>query len=140
VRIVAVTFYTTDPDIHSRVERGLVSLELDHLALALLLSSQLEVLGSLDGNLVLPLAGSALHPEDELLCGLGFLPQDGLGLTTEALLLAVVPPPALGLLRLGGLLVLGHLELAVLVALGTVRVARLGNVNHPESRFFSTIS
>ena len=52
VRIVAVTFYTTDPDIHSRVERGLVSLELDHLALALLLSSQLEVLGSLDGNLV----------------------------------------------------------------------------------------
>ena len=49
---MAVTFYTTDPDIHSRVERGLVSLELDHLALALLLSSQLEVLGSLDGNLV----------------------------------------------------------------------------------------
>ena len=85
-------------------------------------------------DLVLPLADAALHPKDELLGGLGFLPQDRLRLTTEALLLAVVPPPTLGLLRLGGLLVLGHLELAVLVALGTVSVPRLGDVNHPESR------
>merc|ERR1712186_134040 len=80
-------------------------LELDHLALALLLSSQLEVLGSLDGALVLPLALSALQPEHQLLGGLGLLPQDGLGLASEALLLTVVPASALGLLRLGGLLV-----------------------------------
>ena len=42
-------------------------------------------------HLVLPLALSALQPEHQLLGGLGLLPQDGLGLASEALLLAVVP-------------------------------------------------
>ena len=42
-------------------------------------------------HLVLPLALSALEPQDQLLGGLGLLPQDGLGLASEALLLAVVP-------------------------------------------------
>ena len=42
-------------------------------------------------DLVLPLALSALQPQDQLLGGLGLLPQDGLGLTTESLLLAIVP-------------------------------------------------
>ena len=42
-------------------------------------------------HLVLPLALGALQPEDQLLGGLGLLPQDGLGLTSESLLLAVVP-------------------------------------------------
>ena len=41
--------------------------------------------------LVLPLALCALELEDQLLGGLGLLPQDGLGLASEALLLAVVP-------------------------------------------------
>merc|ERR1719471_31770 len=109
------------------------SLELDHLSLALLLSSQLEMLGSLDGTLVLPLALSALQPQDQLLGGLGLLSQDGLGLTSESLLLTVVPAPALGLLRLGGLLVLGHLHLGVLVALGAVGVTTLGHVHHLEA-------
>merc|ERR1711915_438851 len=85
-------------------------LELDHLSLALPFSSQLEMLGSLDGTLVLPLALGALESQHQLLSGLGLLPQDGLGLTSESLLLTVVPAPALGLLRLGGLLVLGHLH------------------------------
>ena len=49
------------------------------------------MLGPLDGNLVLPLADGALHPEHQLLGGLRLLPQDGLGLASEALLLAVVP-------------------------------------------------
>merc|ERR1739838_1189786 len=53
-------------------------LELDHLSLPLLLSSQLEVFGPLDGHLVLPLADRALHPEDQLLGGLGLLPQNRL--------------------------------------------------------------
>ena len=86
-------------------------LELDHLTLPLLFTSQLEVLGPLDGhlskigeltknifvyftlehNLVLPLADGALHPEHQLLGGLRLLPQDGLGLTSKALLLAIVP-------------------------------------------------
>merc|ERR1719378_549603 len=107
-------------------------LELDHLSLALLLSSQLEVLGSLDRDLVLPLALSALQPQDQLLGGLGLLPQDGLGLTSEPLLLAVVPTTTLGLLGLSGLLVLGHLEGLVGQALGVgaVRPAELGPVHH----------
>ena len=42
-------------------------------------------------DLVLPLALSALQPQHQLLGSLGLLPQDGLGLTTESLLLAIVP-------------------------------------------------
>jgi len=47
--------------------------------------------GSLDGDLVLPLACRALEPQDQLLGGLCLLPQDGLGLTSETLLLTIVP-------------------------------------------------
>ena len=46
---------------------------------------------SLEHHLVLPLADGALHPEHQLLGGLRLLPQDGLGLTSKALLLAIVP-------------------------------------------------
>ena len=66
-------------------------LELDHLTLPLLLAAKLEVLGPLDGHLVLPLADRALHPEHQLLGGLSLLPQDRLRLTPKALLLAIIP-------------------------------------------------
>merc|ERR1719334_3106998 len=79
---------------------------------------------------VLDAPTGALDPEDQLLGGLGLPPQDGLGLTAEALLLAIVPPSALSLLTLGRLLVLGDLELAVLVAPGAVGVPCLGDVHH----------
>ena len=46
---------------------------------------------TLERHLVLPLADGALHPEHQLLGGLRLLPQDGLGLTSKALLLAIVP-------------------------------------------------
>ena len=49
------------------------------------------MLGPLDRNLVLPLADGALHPEHQLLGGLSLLSQDRLGLTSESLLLAIVP-------------------------------------------------
>merc|ERR1712228_434094 len=104
-------FYFNVSDKAGRQEDGL---ELDHLSLALLLSPELEVLRSLDRTLVLPLALGALQPQHQLLGGLGLLPQDGLGLTTESLLLAIVPASALGLLGLRGLLVLGNLHLHVL--------------------------
>ena len=42
-------------------------------------------------HLVLPLALGALQPEDQLLGGLGLLPQDWLGLPTKSLLFAVIP-------------------------------------------------
>merc|ERR1719284_2223245 len=110
-------------------------LELDHLSLALLLSSQLKVLGSLDWALVLPLAICALQPQHQLLGGLGLLPQDGLGLTSESLLLPIIPTSTLGLLGLGRLLVLSHLHLDVLLAPGAVSVAGLGHVNHLEALY-----
>jgi len=61
-----------------------------------LLTAQLKVLAALEGELLLVLAGSALHSEDDLLGGLGLLLEDGLGLTTETLLLAVVSSLTLG--------------------------------------------
>merc|ERR550539_1253599 len=108
-------------------------LELDHLSLALLFSAELVVFGPLDGTLILPLALRALQPQYQLLGSLGLLPQDGLGLTSESLLLAIVPASALGLLGLGGLLVLSHLHLDVLVALGAEGVTTFGHVNHGEA-------
>jgi len=75
-------------------------LELDHLSLPPLVTSQLEVLGPLDWALPLSLALQALKTKDQLLGGLGLLPEDGLGLTSETLLLPVVTPPALGELGL----------------------------------------
>ena len=84
--------------------------------------------------LILPLALSALQLEDQLLSGLGLLPQDRFGLTSKALLLAIIPPSSLGLLGLSRLLVLGHLELLVGLALGVraVGVPPLGQVDHLE--------
>ena len=81
-------------------------LELNHLSLAFSFTSQLEMLGSLDGSLkqtvisryitiyanylVFPLALSTLQLEDQLLGGLGLLSQDGFGLTSESLLFTVI--------------------------------------------------
>merc|ERR1711942_277649 len=84
------------------------SLGLEHLAL-LLLASELEMLASLDGDLVLALAISALQSEDDLLGGLGLLSEDGLGLSSVSLLLAIVTPLALSLERVLAFLVLRHL-------------------------------
>merc|ERR550525_2331688 len=105
-------------------------LELYHLSLAFLLSTELEVFGPLDGALVLPLAARTLQPQHQLLGSLGLLPEDGLGLTTKTLLLSVVPASPLGLLGLSRLLVLSHLHLHVLVALGAEGVTSFGHVDH----------
>ena len=90
-RNTTLTILTTSSTLkEATCSRGF-RLELDHLALPLLLSTELEVLGPLDGNLVLPLADRALHPEHQLLRGLRLLPQDRLRLASKALLFAVVP-------------------------------------------------
>ena len=64
------------------------------------------------------------------------LPENGLRLTTETLLLPVVTPTTLGLLRLLGLLVLRHLELLVPLAHGgrTERPTGLGHVHLGEKQ------
>merc|ERR1711875_86537 len=110
------------------------TLELEHLSLLLLLASELEMLASLDGDLVLALAISALQSEDDLLGGLGLLSEDGLGLTSVSLLLAIVTPLALGLERVLAFLVLRHLVQRVLSAFGrgAEGTAGLGYVHHFE--------
>jgi len=97
---------------------SLSSLELEHLSLLLLLASELEMLATLDGHLVLALAIGALQTEDDLLGGLGLLSEDGLGLSSVSLLLAIVTPLALGLERVLAFLVLRHLVQRVLSAFG----------------------
>ena len=49
-----------------------------------------------------------------------------------------LPTSSLGLLGLSRLLVLGHLHLSVLVALGAVGVTTLGHVHHLEAVLFSS--
>ena len=105
------------------------SLKVKSSTLALLLTTELKVLAALQRQLVLLLAHTALHSQHNLLRGLGLLLEDGLGLATVALLLAVVATLAED--KEGGLagLVLGDLLGGVLVALLAVRVAGLGNVH-----------
>jgi hypothetical protein len=89
------------------------------------------VLTTLEGELHLVLAGSALKTEDNLLGGLGLLVEDGLGLTTITGLLTVIT--SLTLSEQGSLagLVLGNLVGGVLLAGLTlaVSVTGLGNVD-----------
>jgi hypothetical protein len=123
---------------------------------------QLEVLATLQSELLLGLAGSALKTQDDLLGGLSLLVEDGLGLTTVTALLAVVTTLTLG--EQGGLidpssvpvpthlpwcvgyvhlasLVLGDLVLGVLAALLglAVRPASFGNV-HLERKSYQQLS
>ncbi len=97
-----------------------------------LLGTKLEVLGPLEGELLLGLTFLAFQTQDNLTGSLGLLVEDGLGLTTESHLLGVVP--ALALREVGGLagLVLGHLVDLVLTAFfaGAIGLAQLGNVHH----------
>jgi hypothetical protein len=58
--------------------------------LGLLVTTQLEVLASLQGQLQLGLARGALETQHNLLRSLGFLVEDGLRLTTVTGLLPVV--------------------------------------------------
>lgn len=107
------------------------SLELQGLALLLLVTTQLEVLTSLQSQLGLGLANNTFQSQDDLLGGLGLLVENGLGLTTVTTLLTVVSSLTLG--EQGSLtgLVLGDLVLGVLLAILTLAVGSSGlwNVN-----------
>lgn len=101
----------------------------------LLVTTELEVLASLEGELVLGLADSALETEDNLLGGLSLLVEDRLGLTTVTGLLSVVSSLSLGGKRVLALLVLGNLVGGVLPASLTLAVGSsgLGDVDHFDS-------
>lgn len=100
----------------------IILLELQSLALLLLVTTQLEVLTSLQRQLSLGLADNTLQSQDDLLGGLSLLVENWLGLTTETGLLSVIS--SLTLSEQGSLtsLVLGNLVLGVLTALLTLTV------------------
>jgi len=99
--------------------------------LGLLVTTKFEVLATLERELHLVLADSALETQDNLLGGLGLLVKDGLGLTTITGLLTVVTSLTLG--EEGSLtsLVLSNLVRGVLLAglALAIGVAGLGNVD-----------
>ena len=107
-------------------------LELDDLALSLLVTTQLKVLASFDGQHSL---GSAvglhtLKPQHNLLCSLGLFTENRLCLTAITGLLPVVSPFTLSVDRILALLVLGHLVRLMLLALLAVSPAGLRYVDH----------
>lgn len=89
------------------------SLEDKSGVLLLLVTTELEVLATLEGNVRSVLALGALETENDLLGGLGLLVEDGLGLTTVTLLLPVVTTLTLSVERSLTGLVLGDLVGAV---------------------------
>ena len=70
-------------------------------------------LGSADDQNTSALAHSALNSEGDFLGCLGFLPEDGLGLSSIAGLFAIVTPPSLGGLAFLSLFVLGDFVLGM---------------------------
>jgi hypothetical protein len=95
------------------------------------LLSQLEMLGSLQTQLLLGLTFLTFQTQDNLTRSLGLLVENGLGLSTETHLLGIVT--SLSLCEIGSLtsLVLGHLVDGVLLALAsTVGLAFFGNIHH----------
>lgn len=101
----------------ARAEVKMTALRLVNVARWLLLLSELEVLGTLDGKHLLSLALLALHTKYDLLGGLCLLVEDWLGLTTETLLLGVVTTLTLSVVGSLASLVLGDLVDGVLSAL-----------------------
>ena len=97
-----------------------------------LLGTKLEVLGTLENQMLLRLTFLALQTKDNLTCGLGLLVEHGLGLTSETHLLGIVTTLSLGEVGCFSGLVLGDLVVLVLTALlaGTVCLTFFGYVNH----------
>ena len=128
-------FYITRAHCYTRESIHLLYKRLLSLVLVTtlsLLGTELEMLSSLEGKLLLGLALLAFQTEDDLTGSLGLLVEDGLGLTTEAHLLGVISALALGEVRGLAGLVLGDLVHLVLLALlaCAVGLALLWYVNH----------
>ena len=99
--------------------------------LVLLVTTQFEMLATLQCQQVLVLANGAFKTQNNLLCSLGLLTENGFCLTTITRLLAIIT--TLSLSKKGSLsgLVLGDLVRGVLSALlaSAEGLASLGNVN-----------
>ena len=96
----------------------------------LLFLAEDEGLASLDHTVASVLALSALKLQHDLLGVLGLLLEDGLGLTSETLLLHVVSPLSGGHDVILTLLVLRHLVDSVFLQLGAESSDLLWNMHH----------
>jgi hypothetical protein len=104
---------------------------LNNLITSLLLTTQFEVLASLDGLLETVLTFNTLHSQHNLLRGLGLLSEDRLGLTTETALFAIVTPSALCELGFFTLFVLSDFVRGVATAFARAEsFAGFWNVHH----------
>jgi len=94
-------------------------LELDDLALSLLVTTKLKVLASFDGEHSLRPAVlfHTFQPQHDLLCRFGLFTENRLGLSTVTGLLSVVSPLTLGVKGILSLLVLGNFVRLVLLTL-----------------------
>ena len=97
-----------------------------------LLGTELEVLGTLESQVLLRLTLLALQTKDDLTSCLGLLVEDWLGLTSETHLLGIVTTLSLGEVRSLSCLVLCDLVDLVLTALlaGAISLTFFGYVNH----------
>merc|ERR1712168_1486070 len=111
---------------------GESGLELDHLSLPLLVSSQLEVLTPLDWELLTEFAVGAFHPQYNLLSRLGLLVENRFCLSSISTLFPVVTPLTLCVEGGFACLVLRHLVVHVTLALLAVSAAGLRYVHHFE--------
>jgi hypothetical protein len=95
------------------------------------LLTQLEMLRTLQAQLLLGLTFLALQSKDNLSRRLGLFVKDGFGLSTKSHLLTIVPTLALGKVGRLTCLVLCHLVVFVLLALATaVRLAFFRYIYH----------
>ena len=110
-----------------------VSLELDHLALSLLITSQFKMLASLNSQHPLRSA-VGLHTfqsQHNLLCSFRLFAENRLSLPTIATLFPVITPLSLGIQRIFALLVLGHFVGLVLATFLAECTAGLRNERSP---------
>ena len=100
------------------------------MALLVLFLSEDEGLGSLDDSERFSLGLGALELKHDLLGLLGLLLEDGLGLSTETLLLHIISSLTLGSGRGLTGLVLGHFVSCMLLQLWAVGSDSLWNMHH----------
>ena len=114
--------------------RSDTNLELDHLSLSLLVTTQLKMLASFQWNLFSELAFTALHSQHNLLCSLCFLVMNGSSLTTKTWLFPFVTSLSFGKSSLLCSFVLCHLMKGVFTAFGSFakRFPCFWNVHHFE--------
>jgi len=119
--------------------KSLKNLELDHLTLSLLITSQFKVFATLQWSLFTVFALSAFHTQYDLFGSFSLLPENRLGLTTETLLFSVVTSSTLSAFTLFRLFVLCYFMQFVAFALLAKRTTLFWYIHHLHD-FYSYFS